>query len=94
MSALIKKPRTNQEDDLGKNAAMVLILDGNSEIGAHVRSREQPQIGYSSPKILILLYACATCPELPSNISTLLLTNRFNKTVDYRDWSTNLVHTV
>ena len=41
---------------------MVLILDGNSEIGAHVRS---------SHKSGVCLHACAACSELPSNISTM-----------------------
>ena len=58
-----------------------LILDGNSEIGAHVSSnlsllfelciwldREQSQIGFFFfPKRTIFFYACATFSELPSN---------------------------
>ena len=92
--------------------AMVLILDGNSEIDAHGRSdlcylicvrqltrsravtnqqkslkyeqrnlyiinffnrdREQSQIRYFYPKRPIFLHACATCFELPSNISTMV----------------------
>ena len=31
----------------------------------------QSQIGYLSPKRPILLHTCTTCPELPSNISTI-----------------------
>ena len=56
---------------------MVLMLDGNSEIGAHVLisvvlsvsdiwlDREQSQKTY-------FLYACTACSEIPSNISTLV----------------------
>ena len=61
---------------------MVLILDGNSEIGAHVWS----DIGYSirlshlfsarAITNLILLHTCATCSELPSNISTMVLSGK------------------
>ena len=62
--------------------SMVLILDGNSEIGAYVRvnicylicllqllraSTVTNRI--FSPKRPIILYACATCYELPSDIS-------------------------
>ena len=62
---------------------MVLILDGNSLRGAHVRRN----ICYSTCSRLfitsravtnrvfltILLHACATCNELPSNISTMVI---------------------
>ena len=60
--------------------SMVLILDGNSLIGAHVvirpvqgiwLHREQSQIRYFYPKRHIFLHACATCNELPSNKSTM-----------------------
>ena len=58
---------------------MVLILDGNSEIGAQVRShlcylirlmrsREVTNREFY-PKWLFFVHACATCSELPSNIS-------------------------
>ena len=61
---------------------MVLILDGIPEIFAYVGNnlcyliclrhyRGQSQIGFSSPKGPIILHACATCSELPSNISTM-----------------------
>ena len=55
------------------------ILDGNSEMGPHVRrnicyvislGREQSQIEIA-PERPIFLHACATCSELPSNISTM-----------------------
>ena len=62
---------------------MVLIFDGNSEIGAHVKviaviwsvqgiwsDCEQSQIGFFLQKGPIFLYKCAKCTELPSNIST------------------------
>ena len=64
---------------------MVLILDGNSEIGAHVWS----DLGYlirliclmhiKQSKIFFLQirpifrHACAICSELPSNLSTMIL---------------------
>ena len=62
---------------------MVLILDGNSKIGAHVitllfglfkafdyigSSRESD---FFSPTRPIFLHACATYSKLPSNISTM-----------------------
>ena len=60
---------------------MVLILDANSEIGAHVerklchliclrhliRSRE-----VTNPEKAIFLHACVTYSELPSNISSMI----------------------
>ena len=59
-----------------KALAMVLILDSNSEIGAHVRSN----LGYLTclrhlissvvTKIPAILHACATCSELPPIIGT------------------------
>ena len=66
---------------------MVLILYGNSLRGAHVRrnicyltctrhlitSRAVSQIGDFYPKRPIFLHACATCNELPSNISNMIL---------------------
>ena len=56
---------------------MVLISDGNSEIGSHVWSnhcyllclRHSIQIFFLR-KYVFFLHACATCSELPSNIST------------------------
>ena len=68
--------------------AMVLKLDGNSEIGAHVRnnvcyylclwhlikSRAVTNRFFFAPKRHIFPHASATCSELPSNISTLVLT--------------------
>ena len=64
---------------------MVLILDGNSEIGSHVRSnlccliclrhlirsRTLTNRIFFSQKITICFHACATCYELPSNISNM-----------------------
>ena len=64
---------------------MVLILDGNSDIGAIVRRiisvlfdlfrallrREQSEIVFFSLERLIFFYACATCSELTSGISTM-----------------------
>ena len=58
---------------------MVLILDGNSEIGVQIRSnlfdfifvihliryQEQSQNVFFPPKRAIMLHACATCFELP-----------------------------
>ena len=63
---------------------VVLLLDGNSENGAHVRSnlscltclrhlirsRALSNQIFSSEKTL-LLHACATCSELPSNKCTM-----------------------
>ena len=61
---------------------MVFILDGNSEIGVHVRSNicffdlckafDKIEIVFLSPKRPIFLHACETCSELPCNISTIL----------------------
>ena len=61
---------------------MVLLLDGNSEIGAHVIKEQSLLFALfnASDKIESshksnflpqkrLFYACATCSELPSNIS-------------------------
>ena len=58
-----------------RSGSMVLILDGNSEIGAHVRSdlcylirwRAVTNRIFSSEKNYFH-YACATCYELPSNM--------------------------
>ena len=64
---------------------MVLILDGNSDIGAHVgsnicysislrnsmRSRAVKNRFFFLRIIPIFLHACATCFVLPSNISTI-----------------------
>ena len=62
---------------------MVLILDDNSEIGAHVRDisviwlldREQSQIVFVPPKRPIFLHAFAICPELPFNIGRYMIIN-------------------
>ena len=64
---------------------MVLISDGNSDIGAHVRSNSCFFICLKSlikaravtnhicsTKITIFLHACETCTELLSNISIML----------------------
>ena len=57
---------------------MVLIHDGNSEIGAHERSHFCCLISLkhlitsrvvTNPKSAIFLHACATCSELPSYTS-------------------------
>ena len=63
---------------------MVLILEGNSEIGAQVRSNPYYFIyirhsirsrtvtnRVSFPKRPIFPHACATCSELPSNMLTI-----------------------
>ena len=61
--------------------SMVIILDGNSEICAHVKSVsllfdlfkafDQFESSHKSDSFLseILLHMCATCSELPSNIN-------------------------
>ena len=69
---------------------MVLTLDGNSEISAHVRSNLNYLIRYRQlirskavtnrnffcSEKTYFLYACETCSELPSNISTMLAVER------------------
>ena len=69
---------------------MVLILDGNSEIVAHVRSKHCYLICLRhlirsrtvtnrivfSPKRRIFLHACATCSELPSTLSPMPYTRQ------------------
>ena len=65
---------------------MVLRLDGNSELDAHVRSKfwyliclrhsirtkaVTNRIFFSLQKRHIIFHVCATCLELPSNISTM-----------------------
>ena len=58
---------------------MVLILDGNSEIGAYVRSQSRlydllkasDKIENSHKSYIFFLHGCATCSELPSIISTM-----------------------
>ena len=52
---------------------MVFILDGNSEIGAQIRSNH---VLFDLFKALVskrpvTLHACITCSELPANISTM-----------------------
>ena len=82
--------------------AMVLILDGNSEIGAHkanflhficirhlIRSRAVANRNFFSPKRPIFLHACAICSMLPSNISTVLFW-LFTRTLQFL---TNLLQT-
>ena len=64
---------------------MVLILDGNSYLGAHLGSNRCYltciRLLISSKTVKnrvfflkrpLVLYACATCYELPSNISTMV----------------------
>ena len=70
--------------DEARVESMLLILDGNSEIDAHIRGNHYyfiwlrhlmrsrgvtNQIFFSGK---ICLHACVTCFELPSNISTML----------------------
>ena len=67
---------------------IVLILEGNSEIGEHVRNNLRYLICLShlirpravtnqrnvfSPKIPIFLHTCTPISELPSNISTVVV---------------------
>ena len=60
--------------------AMVLILDITSEMNAHVRSnlcyficfRHLIRSGAVTNRIFFLFHACATCSELPSDISTMI----------------------
>ena len=71
----------------GNREPVVLILDGNSEIGGQVRSNlcyliclrhlirsEQSHIGFLFRKKDTDLHDCAACSELPSNISSMILT--------------------
>ena len=51
---------------------MAIVSDGNSEIGAHVRSN------------IYFFYARATCSELPSNISTKILCNNDNRNLAHK----------
>ena len=64
---------------------MVLILDGNSEIGAQVKSNfcyliflrhlVGSRVATNSivfSKKAFFLHACAACSELPSNVSTII----------------------
>ena len=71
------------------NICMVLIIDGNSEIGAHIKSklcylicirhlirpRTVSYRNFSFPVRPIFLNACAICPELVSNIRTMDIPN-------------------
>ena len=58
---------------------MVLILDGNSDIGAHVNNqylsfdliKGSHKVGFFSQKIPVLFHACATYSVLPYNISAM-----------------------
>ena len=54
--------------------AMVFILDGNSEIVAHVDLFIMHLIRSTVVTNRIFLHACATCSELPSSISTMAIT--------------------
>ena len=65
---------------------MVLVLDGNSETGAHIRStvcflylfkafdwiESSHKADFFSPKRPTFIYVCATCSELPSNMRTMV----------------------
>ena len=62
---------------------MVLLLDGNSEIGAHlrsdivnsmhlIRSRAVANLKFI-PEKPFFLHTCAICFELPSDISTIAI---------------------
>ena len=63
------------------NSIVALILDGNSDIGAHVRPfvlfkafdwiENSDKLYFFSAKRPIYLHACTTCSELPSEISTM-----------------------
>ena len=53
--------------------AMVIILDGDSEIYAHVYIDGSHKSDFFIRKKPNVLHACSTCFELPSNISTRLL---------------------
>ena len=67
---------------------MILILDGNLEIGAHarnnlcyliflthlIRSQAVKNRIIFAPKGSISLYACAKCSELPSNMNSMVNT--------------------
>ena len=60
---------------------MVLILDDNSEIGgqsllfdmfkAFDLIERRHELDYFFQKRLVFLHACATCSEIPTNISTM-----------------------
>ena len=70
---------------------MVPVLDVNSEMGAHVKSNiflfdlikafvyfeRRHKLDLFSPKRSIFLYAFATCSELPSNISNMIMNISF-----------------
>ena len=76
---------------------LVLISNGNSEIGAHVRSnlrfmiclrhwiRSRAVGVFFSPKRSIFSLACATCNELQSDISTLLVGRVTSKKFNFMD---------
>ena len=49
---------------------MVLIKDGISDIGAHVRIEKSHSLMFFSEEAYFL-HTCATCTELPFNISTM-----------------------
>ena len=50
---------------------MVLIRDGKSETGVHVMRNLYYFIKNSDNRLFFLRHACATCPAIPSNISTM-----------------------
>ena len=72
------------------HSSKTMVLDGYLEIGAHVRnnlcylifvrhlnnSRAVTNLIFS-PKILVFLYACVTCSELPSTIGTMIHSFRY-----------------
>ena len=74
---------------------MVRILDGNSGVGAHVRSnichliclrdliksRAVTNRIFFSPNRPIFLHGCATCSKLSSNISSMIRNDGFKRTI-------------
>ena len=72
------------------------MVDGNSEIGAHVGSNlchliclkhlinSRAVIGFFS--LQIFLHACATCSKLPSNTSTMDSTAIENWSPPFSNW--------
>ena len=56
------------------STVMVLVLDGSTEIGAHVKSHCLLIDGIKEFEMKsrpTLLHACPTCSDLPSDISTM-----------------------
>ena len=77
---------------------MVLILDGNSKIGAHVRGQS---LLFDLSKHLIrsrsvrnkkkyILHACAACSELPSNTSTKVQSGEYHSGEPVKRISNNI----